>query len=138
MRRKWDEANRDSIGVFFSEGQFQQQGDLRHEPASARPGEQFRDELRGRGLGGQTSSGGAHVRGRIDGRGRREQKRWSTRRNQPGRKPRLRKLRLRRRALPLPQGGKRAPNLRRDSAPEAEAKPPPLPFRLRPTLKGGS
>jgi hypothetical protein len=41
-------------------------------------------------------------------------------------------------ASPLPQGEKRAPNLRRDSAPEREAKPPLFPFRLRPTLEGGS
>jgi hypothetical protein len=60
------------------------------------------------------------------------------RQGQPGRRPRLRKLRLRRRWLPLPQAEKRAPNLVEDSAPEAEAKPPPLPFRLRPTLRGGS
>jgi hypothetical protein len=37
MRRKWNEANRDGIAVFFSEGQFQQQGDLRHQPAVLDP-----------------------------------------------------------------------------------------------------
>ena len=37
---------------------------------------------------------------------------------------------LRRRWLPPSQGEKWAPNLRRDSAPEGEAKPPPLPFIL--------
>jgi hypothetical protein len=48
---KGHEAHWHSFDVFGSEGQFKQQGDLRHQPAGAGPGEQRGDELRGRGLG---------------------------------------------------------------------------------------
>ena len=58
--------------------------------------------------------------------------------NQSGGVPALRKLRQRRRWLPLPHGERRAPNLRRDSAPEGVAKSPLHHSILPPTLGGSS
>jgi hypothetical protein len=57
-----------------------------------------------------------------------------SRRNQPGRRPRLRRFRLRRRVLPLPQGGKRAPNLRRGfgAKDRGETTPLTIPFTTHP------
>ena len=76
---KAHEAHRHSVEVFGSKGQFQREGDLRHQPAGAGPGEQFRHELRGRGLGRQAAQGVAYVRGRSNGHRRREQKRRGAR-----------------------------------------------------------
>src|SRR2546429_9983930 len=79
MRRNRNEINRHGFEVFDSESQFEREGDLRHQPAGAGPGEQRRNQLRGRGLGRQAPRGSANVRDRTDGHRRREQARRGTR-----------------------------------------------------------
>src|SRR5205823_11502105 len=147
MRRNRNEINRHGFEVFDSESQFEREGDLRHQPAGAGPGEQRRDELRRRGVGRQAPPGNAYVWDRIDGHWRPEQKRRGTRpessyggaaakagggggldNGNSGCGVGGYRCRSRKRA---------AVNLRRDSPPKGVATRPPLPFHL-PATPGGS